>query len=115
MRTCVSGKSKVSPDKLSSCAIRNRSFKRKIELIALGLLMLSVARREVSEVPRGWALSISQKNVPGLAPAAKTRPSWRYWFPITEARFVHSGFSGSAGGGKWGGADGAEGQAAPTP
>jgi hypothetical protein len=36
-----------------------RAPSSKIGLIALGLLMWSVAIREVSEVPGGWVFSIS--------------------------------------------------------
>ena len=52
----------------------------------------------MSEVPGGWALSISQRKLPGRESKAKTLPSRKYWLPIAETRFSHFGFSGSAGG-----------------
>ena len=70
----------------------------KIGLIAFGLLMWSVAIREVSEVPGGCSCNISQKNPPGLTFPAKVRPSRMYWLPIADARFSQRGFTGSAGG-----------------
>src|SRR5690606_13355213 len=70
----------------------------KIGLIVFGLLILSVAMRDVSEVPGGCVFSISQNNPPGFTFTAKTRPSRMYWLPIADARCSQSGRSGSGGG-----------------
>jgi hypothetical protein len=53
------GKGSEPPAIFSWVAIRSRSPRRKIGLIAFGLLMWSVAMREVSEVPGGCAASSS--------------------------------------------------------
>ena len=92
------GMRSVSPDTSSICATERRSPSRKMGLIAFGLLMWSVAMREVSEVPAGWVFSISQNIPPCLTLWAKTAPSRMYWLPMAEFRFSSLGFSGSAGG-----------------
>jgi|GEM_PF-6697617 len=47
-------------------------------LIVFGLLILSVAMRDVSDVPGGWAFNISQNKPPSLTLWAKVRPSRMY-------------------------------------
>ena len=76
----------------------SREPSRKIGLIILGLLMWSVAMRDVSDVPGGWTFNISQKRPPSLTLLANVRPSRIYWLPIADARFSQRGLAGSAGG-----------------
>ena len=75
-----------------------RAPSSKMGLIAFGLLMWSVAMREVSEVPRGCVFNISQKKPPSFTLGANTLPSEIYWFPIADARFSHFGLLTSNGG-----------------
>src|SRR5262249_40287174 len=96
---------------LSDSLKDGRFSRKKIELIALGLLMKSYDSREVSDVPRCWVsprwcrTSSSPRPRPPFSPPQtilpapkKPPPSWMNWLPRLAARFSHRGFSGSAGG-----------------
>ena len=91
------GTGTFEPSAISSIWVGLNS-RLKIELMAFGLLMWSVAKRDVSDVPAGWRLPTCQrKSVDGMR-RLNRRPSSQNWLPIVPARFAHRGSSGFSGG-----------------
>src|SRR5262245_5945013 len=70
----------------------------KMVLMAFGLLMWSVAKRDVSEVPAGCLFATCHRKSAGVMFREKSFPSSKYWLPIVGNRLAHVALFGSAGG-----------------
>src|SRR5712692_1196714 len=70
----------------------------KMAFMALGLLMLSDATREVSMVPGGWLSRTWYTKLSGFSRPPNTARVRKYWLPMLDDRFSHSGWAGSFGG-----------------